>query len=40
MDIVDCIVLGTGQAGLAVSACLRMRGIDHVVLERVGIAHK
>ena len=40
MDIVDCIVLGTGQAGLAVSACLRMRGIDHVVLERGGITHK
>ena len=40
MDIVDCIVVGSGQAGLAMSACLRMRGIDHVVLERGGIAHK
>lgn len=40
MDIVDCIVVGAGQAGLAMSACLRMRGIDHVVLERGGIAHK
>jgi cation diffusion facilitator CzcD-associated flavoprotein CzcO len=40
MNIVDRIVLGTGQAGLAMSACLRMRGIDNVVLERVGIDHK
>ena len=40
MDIVDCIVVGAGQAGLAMSACLRMRGIDHVVLERGGIAHQ
>jgi putative flavoprotein involved in K+ transport len=30
----DTIVIGAGQAGLAVSRCLRDAGRDHVVLER------
>ena len=38
--IVDCIVIGAGQAGLAMSASLRMRGISHVVLERGRVAER
>jgi putative flavoprotein involved in K+ transport len=30
----DVIIIGAGQAGLAMSHCLSQRGIDHVVLER------
>jgi putative flavoprotein involved in K+ transport len=30
----DVVVIGGGQAGLAMSHCLTRRGIDHVVLER------
>ncbi len=30
----DVVVVGAGQAGLAMSHCLTRRGIDHVVLER------
>jgi putative flavoprotein involved in K+ transport len=30
----DVVVIGGGQAGLAMSACLSARGLDHVVLER------
>jgi len=33
------VVIGAGQAGLAVSYELRARGIDHVVLERDRIGH-
>jgi putative flavoprotein involved in K+ transport len=33
------IVVGGGQAGLAVSYCLKQRGIDHVVLEANRVAH-
>jgi putative flavoprotein involved in K+ transport len=35
----EVIVVGGGQAGLAVSWCLGERGVDHVVLERDRIAH-
>ena len=28
------VVIGAGQAGLATSACLTERSIDHVLLER------
>lgn len=37
-DVVDCVVVGAGPAGLAVSAALTDRGVEHVVLEqgRVG----
>ena len=34
MDVVDTVVVGAGQAGLAVSALLTQRGIGHLVLER------
>ena len=37
---VDSLIIGAGQAGLAMSACLRMRGIDHVVLERGRIGER
>ncbi|MEM9042011.1 MAG: NAD(P)-binding domain-containing protein [Actinomycetota bacterium] len=36
---VTCVVVGAGQAGLASSACLAVRSIDHVVLERGEVAH-
>lgn len=31
---IDAIIIGAGQAGLAMSHCLSARGIEHVVLER------
>lgn len=34
------VVIGGGQAGLAVSHCLTTRGIDHVVLERHRVGHE
>jgi putative flavoprotein involved in K+ transport len=34
------VVVGGGQAGLAMSYCLRQRGIDHVVLEKHRVAHE
>lgn len=34
MDVVDTVVVGAGQAGLAVSGLLSDRGIAHLVLER------
>jgi putative flavoprotein involved in K+ transport len=34
MDTTDAIVIGAGQAGLAMSQCLSERSIEHVVLER------
>lgn len=34
MSRVDCLVIGAGQAGLAMSRCLTDAGVDHVVLER------
>lgn len=30
----DNVIVGGGQAGLAMSAVLRQRGLEHVVLER------
>ena len=36
---VDLVVIGAGHAGLAMSATLRQRGIDHVVLERGEVAN-
>lgn len=33
---VDVIVLGAGPSGLAVSACLKRRGVTPVILERAG----
>ena len=37
---VDVVVIGAGQAGLAISHCLSAAGIDHVVLEKGGIANR
>lgn len=33
VDVLDSVVIGAGQAGLAASYFLRRRGIDHVVLD-------
>jgi putative flavoprotein involved in K+ transport len=35
----EVVVVGGGQAGLAISSCLREQGVDHVVLERHRIGH-
>jgi putative flavoprotein involved in K+ transport len=35
----SCIVIGAGQAGMAISYCLDKRGIDHVILERGQVAN-
>jgi putative flavoprotein involved in K+ transport len=32
--MIDCVVVGAGPAGLAASAALTARGVEHVVLER------
>ena len=36
---ITTVVIGAGHAGLAMSACLTERGIDHVVLERGEVAN-
>ena len=36
----DVVIIGAGQAGLAMSYCLRQLGIDHVLLERGGVAER
>ena len=36
----DTVIIGGGQAGLAMSRCLFERGIDHVVLERGRIGER
>lgn len=40
MRSVDTIIIGAGQAGLAMSHCLSERGRDHVVLERGRLAER
>ena len=40
MRTTDTLVIGAGQAGLAMSRCLADRGIDHVVLERGHVAER
>ncbi|MEO0916642.1 MAG: NAD(P)/FAD-dependent oxidoreductase [Pseudomonadota bacterium] len=37
---IDVVVIGAGQAGLAISHCLSAAGIDHVVLEKGAIANR
>jgi putative flavoprotein involved in K+ transport len=37
---VPVAIIGGGQAGLAMSWCLRRRGVAHVVLERDTVAHE
>ena len=34
MRDIDTLIVGGGQAGLAMSRCLAERGVEHVVLER------
>src|SRR5688572_7291423 len=36
----DVVIVGGGQAGLAMSRCLVDAGIDHIVLERGRIAER
>jgi len=40
MKQTDTIIVGGGQAGLAMSRCLTDEGIDHVVLERGRVAER
>ena len=40
MEKVETLVVGGGQAGLAMSAHLRARGLEHLVLERHRIAER
>jgi putative flavoprotein involved in K+ transport len=40
MKHTDAIIIGGGQAGLAMSRCLTDYGIDHVVLERGRVAER
>jgi putative flavoprotein involved in K+ transport len=40
MHRVETLVVGAGQAGLAVSRCLAAQGADHVVIERGRIAER
>ena len=40
MRTTDTLVIGAGQAGLAMSRCLAERGVDHVVLERGRVAER
>src|SRR4051794_5885502 len=40
MQHIPALVIGAGQAGLAMSYCLTARGIDHVVLERGRVAER
>ena len=37
---VNTLIVGAGQAGLAMSAHLSQQGIDHLVLERDRIAER
>ena len=36
----DTVVIGGGQAGLAMSAVLQQRGLEHVVLERLQVGER
>ncbi|KPK53166.1 MAG: pyridine nucleotide-disulfide oxidoreductase [Myxococcales bacterium SG8_38_1] len=40
MKRIDTIIIGGGQAGLAMSRCLTDEGIDHVILERGRVAER
>ena len=40
MKTIHTVIIGGGQAGLAMSHCLTERGIEHVVLERGQIAER
>jgi putative flavoprotein involved in K+ transport len=40
MNTTDTIIIGGGQAGLAMSRCLTDRGVEHVILERGRVAER
>jgi putative flavoprotein involved in K+ transport len=40
MRTTDVLIVGAGQAGLALSACLAQAGIDHVLIERGRVAER
>lgn len=40
MTAIDVLIIGAGQAGLAMSTCLSASAIDHVLLERGRIAER
>jgi putative flavoprotein involved in K+ transport len=40
VDAVETVIIGGGQAGLALSRCLADRGAEHVVLERGRVAER
>jgi putative flavoprotein involved in K+ transport len=40
MNSVDTVVVGAGHAGLAMSYCLKERGVEHVVLERGDVGQR
>src|SRR5689334_12308292 len=40
MDSIETVIIGGGQAGLAVSYHLGQRGVEHVVLERARVAER
>ena len=40
MRTVQTLVVGAGQAGLAVSRCLTARGAEHIVVERHQVAER
>lgn len=40
MNRTETVIIGGGQAGLAMSRCLKERGIDHVILERGQIGER
>src|SRR5277367_5720781 len=40
MRHIDAIIIGAGQAGLAMSYCLGQLGLDHIVIERGRLAER
>ena len=40
MKRINTVIIGGGQAGLAMSRCLAERGMEHVVLERGRVAQR
>lgn len=38
MEFVETVIVGGGQAGLAMSYCLKQHGREHVILERARVA--
>ncbi|MEM9973314.1 MAG: NAD(P)/FAD-dependent oxidoreductase [Pseudomonadota bacterium] len=39
-EFVDVVIIGAGQAGLAISHCLAAEGVDHIILEKGAIANR